>query len=143
MLGDLSFREKSAWAMAGLFLLITLAYLVDAQPLGWRSGVAPPVDRHLVKVAVAAIAGSIIVQAILAARHPREAERPADEREQQFALRASHWSGYVLAAGAIASLVNYLVHGSGDLLFHGILLSLLVATLAENLGQIWLYRRSG
>ncbi len=141
MFDDMSFREKSAWAMAALFLAITLAYLIDAQPLDWRSGAAPPVDRHLIKVAVASIVGSIIVQAMLAARSPGEADLPADERERLFALRASHWSGLVLAAGAVASLLNYLVHQNGDLLFHGILLSLLVATIAEQGVQIWLYRR--
>jgi Na+/proline symporter len=138
---DLSFREKSAWAMGALFLVITLAYLVDVQPISWRSGEAPPVDRQFVKVMIATIVGSIVVQSLLAARHPKEADAPADERERLALARAGNIAGSVLGVGSVAALWNYLVHANGNLLFHGILLSLLLSTIAEYALQILFFRR--
>lgn len=138
---DLSFREKSAWAMGALFLAITIVYLVDVQPISWRTGEAPSVDRHFIKITIATIVGSIVIQSLLAARNPKEAEAPADERERWVLARAGSLSGLVLGAGCVAALMNYLVHPNGDLLFHGILLSLLVSTVAESALQIFYFRR--
>lgn len=138
---DLSFREKSAWAMGALFLAITAFYLIDVQPISWREGIAPPVDRHFIKITIATIVGSIIIQSLLASRNPKEADTPADERERQVLARAGNLAGLVLGFGCIATLWNYLVHANGDLLFHGILISLLVSTVAESALQIYFFRR--
>jgi hypothetical protein len=138
---DISFREKSAWAMGALFLAITAFYLVDLQPISWREGVAPPVDRHFIKIMIATIVGSILIQSWLASHNPREADTPADERERLVLARAGNLSGIVLGFGCVAALMNYLVHPNGDLLFHGILLSLLVSTIAESALQIFFFHR--
>lgn len=138
---DISFREKSAWAMGALFLAITILYIVDVQPISWRTGEAPPFDRHFIKITIAAIVGSIIIQSFLAGRNPKEADAPADERERWVLARAGNLSGFVLAFGSVAALMNYLVHANGDLLFHGILISLLVSTVAESALQIYFFRR--
>ncbi len=143
MYQDLSFREKSAWAMGALALIITLFYLADVQPISWRTGEAPPVDRHFIKIAIATIVGSIIIQSVLAARNPKEAEAPADERERLALARAGNHAGFILAFGSVAALLHYLVHANGDLLFHGILISLLVSTIAESALQIFYFRRGG
>lgn len=140
-LPDLSFREASALAMGLLFLLLTAAYLVEVQPISWREGIAPPATGLAIRLALVLIVGAIIIQSVLAARRPAEAEAPADERERRVLARAGNWSGLVLGGGCIAALGNYLVHANGNLLFHGILLSLLVATLAESAFQLWLFRR--
>lgn len=137
---DLSFREKSAWAMGALFLALTIFYLNDVQPISWRTGEAPPVGRRFIKITIVAIVGSIIVQSLLAARSPKEADAPADERERLALARAGNLSGLLLGAGCIAALMNYLVHANGDLLFHGILISLLVSTVAESALQIFYFR---
>jgi hypothetical protein len=138
---DLSFREKSAWAMGGLVLAITILYLIDVQPISWRTGEAPAVDGHFIKITIFAIVGSIIIQSFLAAHNPKEADAPADEREQLVIARAGNLAGFVLSFGCVAALMNYLVHRNGDLLFHGILLSLLVSTVAESALQIYFFRR--
>jgi len=141
VISDLSFREKSAWAMGALSLAITILYLIDVQPISWRTGSAPPVDRDFIKITIAAIVGSIIVQSILAAGNPKDADAPADERERLVLARAGSVSGFVLAFGCVAALLNYLVHPNGNLLFHGILLSLLFSTVAESALQIFFFRR--
>jgi hypothetical protein len=138
---DLSFREKSAWAMGALILVITICYLIDVQPISWRTGEAPPVHGHFIKIALVSIVGSIIIQSVLAVHNPKEADAPADERERLVLARAGNVSGFVLSFGCMAALLNYLVHPNGNLLFHGILLSFLVATIAESALQIFLFRR--
>ncbi len=135
------FREKSAWGMGLLFLAITIWFIGATQPLNWRSGVAPPPAGPLMAVTLFSIIGSIVIQSILAGSSPREANAPADERERQLLTRASHLSGLVLGAGCISALFHYLVHRSGDTLFHIILLSLLISTVAEYALQIVYFRR--
>ena len=44
--------------------------------------------------------------------------------------------------GAVGSLLHYLQHGNGDLLFHSVLASLIVSQIAEYAFQIALLRRS-
>jgi hypothetical protein len=138
---DLSFREASALAIGALFLLLTFLYLVQVQPISWRSGTAPAVTGLAGTVMLVAIIGSVVLQSFIAVRRPIEANEPADERERGCLARAGNWSGLVLGAGCIMALGNFLVHGNGNLLFHGILLSLLISTAAESAFQLWLFRR--
>lgn len=137
----MSFREKSAWLMGVFFLIVLVYYFAQIQPISWRSGTAPPPFRPAVWLAGVSIVGSIIIQSWLASANPREANAPADERERQILAQSSHYSGLVLGFGCIAALLNYLAHGSGDLLFHGIILSLLISTVAESVLQIFFFRR--
>ncbi len=137
----MAFREKSAWAMGLLFLLITIWFVGETNPLGWREGVSPPPYGPLSKVMLWSIIGAIIVQSILAARFSREAGAPADERERQFIVKASHHAGVVLGVGVVSALFHYLVMRSGDTLFHMIVFSLLVSTVAEYALQIFYFRR--
>jgi hypothetical protein len=135
------FREKSAWGMGLLFLVITIWFIGTTHPLDWRSGAAPPPTGPLMAVTLFSIIGSIIIQSILAGTSPKEADAPADERERQLITRSSHLSGLVLGFGCISALFHYLVHRSGDTLFHIILLSLLVSTVVEYALQIFYFRR--
>ena len=79
---------------------------------------------------------------VLGARDPKEASAPADERERPILDKAGSWSGTVLGVGCVASILHYLQHGSGDLLFHTIFLSLILSSLAEFAFQLWLFRRA-
>lgn len=135
----MAFHEKSAWAMGLLFLLITVWFIGETQPLNWRSGTAPPPYAPLITVTLFSIIGSIVIQSVLAVRSPREAS--ADEREKLIFTRASHWSGLVLGFGCISGLFHYLAHRSGDTLFHVVLLSLLLSTVAEYALQVFYFRR--
>jgi hypothetical protein len=135
------FREKSAWVM-GIFFLVVLAYYVaKVQPISWRTGTATPPFGPAVWLASVTIVGSIIIQAVIGSKNPREAAAPADERERQILARSSHHSGVLLGFGCIAALINYLVHSNGDLLFHGIILSLLFSAVVECALQVFFFRR--
>jgi hypothetical protein len=137
----MSFREKSAWLMGAFFLVVLVYYWNQIQPISWRTGTATPPFGPAAALVGVSIVGSIIIQSWLAGLNPREASAPADERERQVLTRASHVSGLVLGFGCIAALMNYLAHASGDLLFHGIILSLLLSTVVESALQIFYFRR--
>jgi hypothetical protein len=137
----MSFREKSAWAMAVLTILAGLYYLnllvAESRGLG---APAPPAGIFVTYVVIVVI-GSVAAQVALAISAPKDANAPADERERPVLQRAGNWSGVVLGLGTVTSLILYLQHGNGDLLFHCVLGSLIVSQVAEYGLQIALFRR--
>jgi hypothetical protein len=138
----MSFREKSAWVMGALMTVAGLYYLNlvvgTSRELG---GIAPPVGIFIA-FTVLVVIGSVVAQVALAVSSPREANAPADERERPLLQRAGNWSGIVLGLGAVTSLLYFLVHADGNLLFHMVLGSLIVSQVAEYALQITLLRRS-
>lgn len=139
----MSYREKSAWVMGLVMAVAGLYYLklvIDAS--GHIGATAPPMGV-LIGYVVLVVVASIIAQATLATfSSGKEANAPADERERPALDRAGNWSGYVLASGAVASLLYFLSHGDGYMLFHMIMGSLIVSQVAEYVLQILLLRRS-
>ena len=79
---------------------------------------------------------------MLALSSRREANAPADERERLVQQRAGNWSGLVLATGAVLSLGHFMVRADGNMLFHLVMASLIVAQIAEYAFRIFLVRRS-
>ncbi len=138
----MSFREKSAWVMAVLTTLAGLYYLNLVVGASRQLGApAPPVGPFIAYVVLVVIA-SVAAQVALAIFAPKEASAPADEREGPVLQRAGNWSGLVLGAGAVTSLLHFLQHGDGNLLFHMVLGSLIVSQITEYVFQITLLRRS-
>ena len=138
----MSFREQSAWVMAVLMALAGLYYLNLVVGASRQFGApAPPVGIFIVYVVLVVIV-SVAAQVGLALSAPKEANAPADERERPVLQRAGNWSGIVLGIGAVTSLLYYLQHGNGNLLFHMVMGSLIVSQIAEYAFQIALFRRS-
>lgn len=137
----MSFRERSAWVMAALIGAagIYYAHLVVA---AWREIGAPPPPMLVIAFVILVVVGSVVAQVILAVTDPKNAEQPADERERPIIDRAGNWSGLVLGAGTVTSLLHYLAHGDGNLLFHTVMASLIVSSIAEYGFQIALMRRA-
>lgn len=136
----MSFREKSAWAMGAVMVLTGLVYLrlvllipADAPAIAHLGPLIPYV--------IAVIIASIAVQAALAALAPKEAARPADERERIAIDRAGHWSGFVLGVAVVGGALNFLFFGNGNWLFLWVIGGMIVAQIAEYAFQIWLFRR--
>ena len=134
----MSFRERSAWAMAAVLLVTGLLYLQIA--LG-HSAEGSTEIHDLVHWVILVIIGSIIVQVALAIASRKEAKLPADERERIAIYRAGNWSGIVMAVCAVSGALNYLVHGNGDILFHSVIGSLVAAQFADYAFQIYFFRR--
>jgi hypothetical protein len=138
----MSFREKSAWVMAALMSAAGLYYLSLLVGSARALGGAPPPEGIFIAYTCLVIVGSVVAQIGLALASPREANSPADEREAPLLQRAGNWSGIVLGFGAVTSLLYFLVRGDGNLLFHMVLGSLILAQIAEYAFQIALLRRS-
>ena len=138
----MSFREKSAWVMAAVMTVAGLYYLKIVVDASESIGSTAPPMVILIAYVVLVVIAAVNAQIILAISSPKEANAPADERERPALDRAGNWSGYVLAAGVVTSLLHFLAHNDGFLLFHTIMGSLIVAQIAEYAFQILLLRRS-
>lgn len=137
----MSFREKSAWLMAGVMILAGLWYLKAVAGAASAAGAAPAPAGMFAAFTMLVVLASVVAQVVLALSAPKEANAPADERERPALQRAGHWSGIVLAAGAVLSLGGFLYRPDGNLLFHLVLGSLIVSQIAEYAFQIALLRR--
>ena len=73
----------------------------------------------------------------------RTANEKADERDRRIHMEGAalaFWTVFVLAG---LSLVSYVFHASGDLLFHSILMSIVGAQFVYAVSVALKYRRSG
>lgn len=136
------FREKTAWAMAAILTGGAAFYLNMVISASRALGqTAPPFIGFVIAYVVVIVIASVVLMSVLAATSPREAEAPADEREQIIAHKAGNWSGYVMVVPALGALWHYSVNGDGNMLFHLVFLSLMLGQIAEYVFQIILYRR--
>lgn len=135
----MSFREKSAWAMAALFACAGVFYLMQSTP---STDPSPPITAFA-PFLILTVIGSIVLQVGLAISSPKEATARADERERPALDRAGHWSGVILAGGVVMALMLFLVDPNANRLFHYVMLSLIAAQLSEYALQIALLRRRG
>ena len=138
----MSFREKSAWAMAAVLLVAGFWYFQRVIGLSGALGhVAPPNIRFVIGYVILVVVASIFVNIIIASAAGKEAEAPADEREKAILHKAGHWSGYMLAVGAVAGLWHFGWNNDGNLLFHIVFGSLMLSQIAEYAFQVFLFRR--
>jgi len=138
----MAYREKSAWVMAALMGAAGLYYLHMVVSISRAVGETAPPVPVLIAYVVLVVIGSVVAQVTLAAASPKEANAPADERERPVLDRAGNISGIVLGFGAVGSLLHFLHHGDGYLLFHMIMGSLIVSQFVEYALQIVLLRRT-
>ncbi|MEM9057540.1 MAG: hypothetical protein AAGD86_08695 [Pseudomonadota bacterium] len=100
--------------------------------------VLPLVVAYTVCLTVLAVVGHIVI-AVLA---PKDANAPQDERERQIFSRAAQVASYVIGAGILVSLFLYVLFYSGDLLFHMVFGTLMLAQIVEYAMQIRYFRTS-
>lgn len=133
----MSFREKSAWAMAVVMLLSGLFYAWSA-----LSYPGAPVLEAVIPYVLLVVVLSVAAQVVLALRSPREASAPADERERLVIAKAGHWSGTVLAAGMVLACGAFIALPNGNMLFHHAVIALIFAQIVDYGLQIAFLRRS-
>ena len=138
----MTFREKSAWAMAALMLVTGVLWLQ------WSSDLlpgAPPLAQlgPLAPYVLWVVVGSIVIQTVLAIWFPRQANAPADERERPLIDKAGNWSGHILAGGMIIGGARFLMFGDGIELFRWVVGGLIASQIAEYAFQVLLFRGFG
>jgi hypothetical protein len=129
----MSFREKSAWAMALISGIAGLWYLNTLVAIASEAGTTPAPLGLLIRYVIVIVVASIVAQVTLAVITPTEAEAPADERERLVLDRAGSQAGDVLTFGLLVSLGWFLMLRDGNLLFHMAFVSLIVAQTAQYL----------
>lgn len=138
---NMAFNEKSAWAMLVALGLAAVVYVGPLLAAFLSAGqVVPPAPVAILFVIVLIVL-SILTHILVALSNPSEATETRDERDRSAILFAGHWSGIVLGFGVIMSLLSYLGLRSGDILFHGVFVSLILASLIEYALKIIAYRR--
>ena len=137
----MAFREKSAWLMLIITLLVGGGLTFEVVQGFNSTSQWPPAISVFTRLTVGLIVLSIVGQIALAFIDRKSVNRPADEREKTIQQRADAYSGILLGVLIVASLMTYLVHQQGDLLFLMALLSLVVAQAAEYVVEIIGYRR--
>lgn len=100
-----------------------------------------PDIRFVTSYIVLIVVASIIANIVIASQAGKDAEAPADERERAILDKAGHWSGIVLAVGAVTGLWHFGWDNDGNLMFHIVFAALMLSQLAEYAFQIFLFRR--
>ncbi len=137
----MSFREKSAWVMALLTGVAGLWYFEKLVALSSSLAETPAPLGLVLRYCIGVVVVSVIAQIGLAVMTPEDADAPADERERAALRRAGSWSGDVLAMGILSALAWFVARGDGNLLFHMVFASLIVAQICQYLLQAVLLRR--
>jgi hypothetical protein len=133
------FREKMAWVSAVSVLGVYGVYFAGvfwARAQGREAGVG-----GLLLTVVALVVVQVVLTAIVAARAPREAKAPRDERERLIDLRAARFAYSGLATGValaccFAAFPRPIVFNTNELL-----LLLVMAEVMRSGSQIVQYRR--
>jgi hypothetical protein len=138
----MSFREKSAWITL-IALVVATLFAVTHLPSPWSLAPAPSATTlHVVGGAIVAfIVIEIIAHVIVAARAPREANAPADERERLIGLKATRLAAYVYAILTLSAI--FLIHFGANAIGLSllILLSFVIAEIVNYAVRIVYYRR--
>lgn len=132
----MSFREKSAWVMA-IVLIVVGAYYVKLVAVDDVEPAAAAIPFVLIAVIL-----SVAAQIMLAVTSPSEAASSADERERIVADKAARFSFYVLVIGVLVGLGQFMIDADGGQLFHLVLTCLILSQIAEYGAQVFLLRRA-
>lgn len=136
----MAFKEKSAWFMLVVTLILGASYFAKVLVLFEGSEMPSPTLPGLIKFTVSLTVFSIIGHIILASIAPKDAHAPLDEREQRIMAKASAASYTIFAFGSVLSLFGYLLQSDGNALFYGVFASLVISQLVEYASRIYFYR---
>jgi heme/copper-type cytochrome/quinol oxidase subunit 2 len=104
----MAYREKSAW----ISLLIMLA-VYGYTTISLLAAQAPDADKRsemlgvIIGATIIVVVLEIVMQSIAAARQPKEAQAPADEREKLIELKSTRIAFVVLMTGALFAVFAY------------------------------------
>jgi hypothetical protein len=135
--GSTSYREAQAWVFVVVNAVVMTVYGLEIV------GGELPALAGLIVVSVCTTFFTILLIIPTAIVFNRTANERADERDRRIHTEGAalaFWTVFVLAS---LSLVGYIFHASGDLLFHFILMSILAAQFIYAFSVAVKYRRSG
>jgi hypothetical protein len=134
------FREKIAWISGvAVFVVFGGYFWVLAQVWDFNGGGAASIGLLIAAIIalVVLMTGSSILVALFS---PREANAPADEREQLIELRAERVASYVLSTCVVCLIGALLLNWNGYLIANLLLAAMVLAELTKAAAQIIAYR---
>ena len=136
----MSFREKSAWITLAAIALVCLMFFSHGP------GVFVPEPGAatfpiLIYCFLVFIAIEIIAHIAVAARSPKDAVAPKDEREQLIDLKATRIAAYVYVAGTFVAVLTLNLGAGGKAVGYFVVLAFVLAELVSNTARIVYYRR--
>ena len=138
---EMSYREMSAWIMGFALLIGMIFYFGLIVSVSLKIGeVVAPIMPSIIFFTLILLTTAIVGHIFAAIYVRKEALASRDERDRRIAARAGVLSGYVFASGIILSLASYLYYFDGNLLFYGVVASLIISQLVEYVLRIFLYR---
>jgi len=138
IIGSMPYREAQAWIFVIVNAIVATTYGFEV--IGNES---LPAFAGLIIVAVCTSFYTIILIIPTAIIFNRSANDGMDERDKRIRAEAGGAAFCTLLVMTGASLGGYVFHSNGDLLFHTILLTILLAHFVYALSTAVKYRRSG
>jgi hypothetical protein len=140
----MSFREKSAWIMLIMLVLMTVLWAMHFpwwRPFTLAPDPDPIVFHALILATVSFVVIVVIAHIVVAVLAPRDANARADERERLIALKATRIGAYSYAALSLSSIV--LIHlGANEIgLAYFLLYSFAIAEVVNYAARIVYHRR--
>lgn len=138
----MSFREKTAWAMAIILIGAGGFYFnMVAQASAALGDVSPPVTGFVIAYVTVVVIASVVAMIVLGIANRDEANAPVDERETLALHKAGHVSSYVLAVAVFVGMMHYATNANGNALFHITFGGLMLSQIGEYVLQIIYFRR--
>ena len=142
--GSTSYREAQAWVFVVVNAIVLTIYGSEGLGNGgFLSGEGLSALAGIVIALVCTTFFTILLIVPTAIIFNRTANEKADERDKQIHTQGAAAAFWTIFALASLCLVAYVLHSSGDLLFHSIMMSILVAQIVFALVVAVKYRRSG
>jgi hypothetical protein len=128
----MSFREKSTW----ISLLASVAIYGGYFATGGVSSFG-----GLVGATILFVIAMIVLTVCAAILAPRDASRPADEREKLIALKSARVALVVITTGALAAIWAMFFGTDRVLVANGLFFALVLGEIAKDTAQIVYFRR--
>ncbi|HRK64139.1 MAG TPA: hypothetical protein PLN53_07060 [Terricaulis sp.] len=136
----MAFREKIAWISLFVYGLVFGGYFLNLAQ-AWDTRWAQGLSIGLMAAAVVALVVlSVALTVTVALISPKQANAPADEREQLMALKAERVASYTLSVGVVLLIGALLMGWNGFLVANLLLAAMVISELVKALALIIAYR---
>lgn len=144
LIGSTSYREAQAWVFVIVNAIVMTIYGLEViANRGVLDGQGLPALAGLITVAVCTTFFTVLLIVPTAIIFNRTANEKADERDRRIHIEGrsmAFWTVFILTS---LSLIAYVFHFSGDLLFHSVLMTILASQFVYAFASAVKYRRSG
>lgn len=144
IIGSTSYKEIQAWVFSIINLAILSIYGSEVWAhIGSLDGNGLPAFAGLILVSICTTVFTVYLIVPTAILFHRTANERADERDRLIYMEGRALAFWTLSILVSLSLIAYVVHQIGDLLFHTVLMSILAAQLVYAFSTAVKYRKAG